>query len=50
MDLFKLVTITLPRYVDAQSRNAALKLVQSLVRRDELRGKPEGEPEATKMG
>jgi len=50
MDLFKLVIITLPRYVDAESRNAVLNLAEALVRRDELRGKPEGEPDATKLG
>lgn len=50
MDLFKLVIITLPRYVDNLSRDAVLNLAKSLIRRDELRGKPEGEPEATKMG
>lgn len=50
MDLFKLVIITLPRYVDAESRDAVLNLAEALVRRDELRGKLEGEPDVTKLG
>ncbi|PVF97788.1 hypothetical protein CPB86DRAFT_706324 [Serendipita vermifera] len=50
MDLFKLVIMTLPRYVDAPSREAVLQLAVDLVRRDELRGKPEGEPDSNKMG
>lgn len=50
MDLFKLVIITLPRYVDAPSRDVVLNLAEALVRRDELRGKPEGEPDERKLG
>jgi hypothetical protein len=47
MDLFKLVIVTLPRYVDAESRDAVLNLAEALVRRDEL---PEGEPDARRLG
>ena len=50
MDLFKLVILTLPRYVDAPSRDAVVHLSEALVRRDELRGKEDGEPDANKMG
>lgn len=50
MDLFKLVILTLPRYVDAPSRDAVLHLSEALVRRDELRGKEGGELDANKMG
>ena len=50
MDMFKLVIITLPRYIDAPSRLVALKMAETMVRRDELRGKPDGESDASKMG
>ncbi|CCA74202.1 hypothetical protein PIIN_08155 [Serendipita indica DSM 11827] len=50
MDMFKLVIVTLPRYIDAPSRLAALKMAETMVRRDELRGKPEGEADVSKMG
>lgn len=50
MDVFKLVVLTLPRYVDAPSREAVGHLAEALVRRDELRGKEDGESEASKMG
>lgn len=50
MDIFKLITLTLPRYSDGPSRDAILDLAVAFVRRDELRGKPEGEPDASKMG
>jgi hypothetical protein len=50
MDVFKLEIMTLVRYVDRPSRNAVLHLAKMMVRRDELRGRPEGEPNVTKMG
>lgn len=50
MDVFKLAIMTLVRYVDRPSRSAVLHLAKMMVRRDELRGRPEGEPNVTKMG
>lgn len=44
MDIFKLLTSTYPRYVDAESREAVESVGVALVRRDELRGTPQGEP------
>lgn len=50
MDIFKLLTLTYPRYVDAQSREAVEAVGVALVRRDQQRGTPHGEPDETKFG
>ncbi|KAI0757516.1 ARM repeat-containing protein [Daedaleopsis nitida] len=50
MDIFKLLTSTYPRYVDAESREAVESVGVVLVRRDEQRGTPQGEPDETKLG
>ena len=50
MDVFKLLTSTYPRYVDAQSREAVESVGMALVRRDELRGTSQGEQDESKFG
>lgn len=50
MDVFKLMTQTYPRYIDNPSREAVEAVGIALVRRDELRGTPEGEPNESKLG
>ncbi|KAI0628364.1 ARM repeat-containing protein [Trametes polyzona] len=50
MDIFKLLTSTYPRYVDSESREAVEEVGVALVRRDELRGTPQGEPNESKFG
>lgn len=50
MDVFKLLTSTYPRYVDAESREAVEAVGVAMVRRDELRGTPQGEPNENKFG
>ena len=50
MDVFKLLTSTYPRYVDAESREAVEAVGMALVRRDELRGTPQGEQDESKFG
>ena len=50
LDIFKLLTQTYSRYVDAPSRDAVEAVGTELVRRDELRGSPEGEPDESKLG
>ncbi|KAI0366693.1 ARM repeat-containing protein [Pilatotrama ljubarskyi] len=50
MDIFKLLTSTYPRYVDSESREAVEEVGITLVRRDELRGTPQGEPDESKFG
>ncbi|KAI0827665.1 ARM repeat-containing protein [Trametes gibbosa] len=50
MDIFKLLTSTYPRYIDSESRVAVEEVGIALVRRDELRGTPQGEPNETKFG
>ncbi len=50
LDIFKLLTQTYSRYVDAVSRDAVESVGTELVRRDELRGTPEGEPDESKLG
>lgn len=48
--MFKLLTQTYSRYVDTASREAVEAVGIELVRRDELRGTPEGEPHENKLG
>lgn len=50
LEVFKLLTLTYSRYVDAPSREAVEAVGVELVRRDELRGTSEGEPEAKRLG
>ncbi|KAH9925947.1 ARM repeat-containing protein [Epithele typhae] len=50
MDIFKLLTSTYPRYIDSESRETVESVGMAMVRRDELRGRPEGEPEESKFG
>ena len=50
MDVFKLLTSTYPRYVDSESREAVETVGMALVKRDELRGTPRGEPNESKFG
>lgn len=50
LDIFQLLTLTYSRYVDAPSREAVEAVGVELVRRDELRGTPEGEPDDERMG
>lgn len=50
LDIFKLLTQTYSRYVDASSREIVEEVGVELVRRDELRGTPGGEPDESKLG
>ncbi|CDO72622.1 hypothetical protein BN946_scf184985.g41 [Trametes cinnabarina] len=50
MDIFKLLTMTYPRYVDSDSREAVEEVGIALVRRDELRDTPQGEQDESKLG
>ncbi|GLB43526.1 putative ARM repeat-containing protein [Lyophyllum shimeji] len=50
MDIFKLLTYTYPRYVDAASRDAVEMVFIELIRRDEMRGVPDGIPGEVKLG
>lgn len=50
MDVFKLLTSTYSRYVDSESRAAVEEVGTALVRRDELRGTPQGEADESKFG
>ncbi|KAI9068620.1 ARM repeat-containing protein [Trametes sanguinea] len=50
MDIFGLLTMTYPRYVDSDSREAVEEVGVALVRRDELRGTSQGEAEESKLG
>lgn len=43
MDVFRLLTLTYPRYTDSGSRDAVEAVGIELVRRDEARGQIEGE-------
>ncbi|KDQ20094.1 hypothetical protein BOTBODRAFT_101949 [Botryobasidium botryosum FD-172 SS1] len=36
LDLFRLLTTTYPRYIDSESRNAVIEVLEALVKRDEL--------------
>lgn len=48
--MFKLLTLTYPRYNDSGSREAVQDVGMEMVRRDELRGTPEGTQDENKMG
>lgn len=50
MDVFKLMTITYPRFDDVKSREAMEEVGMELVRRDEVRGTDAGPPDETKLG
>ena len=50
MDIFRLLTLTYPRYADAQSREAVEEVGLELIRRDERRGIPGGDPNVSKLG
>lgn len=50
MDIFRLLTLTYPRYSDPPSREAVEAIGMELVRRDEIRGTPEGPADETKLG
>ncbi|RDB20660.1 eIF-2-alpha kinase activator gcn1 [Hypsizygus marmoreus] len=50
MDIFRLLTLTYPRYSDAPSRDAVEAVGMELVRRDESRGSSEGAGSELKLG
>ncbi|KAJ8518630.1 hypothetical protein ONZ45_g4322 [Pleurotus djamor] len=50
LDIFKLLTETYPRYSDSTSRDAVEEVGMELVRRDEVRGTPQGPEDEEKMG
>jgi hypothetical protein len=43
LDIFKLLTLTYPRYTDSGSRNVVEAVGVELVHRDEVRGRTEGD-------
>ena len=50
MDIFKLLTLTYPRYLDAGSRDAVEAVGMELIRRDQARGLSGGVPVEAKFG
>ncbi|KAG5638050.1 hypothetical protein H0H81_002084 [Sphagnurus paluster] len=50
MDIFRLLTLTYPRYSDAMSRDAVEAVGMELIRRDEMRGLPDGPTDEVKLG
>ncbi|KAG6915850.1 hypothetical protein DXG01_009609 [Tephrocybe rancida] len=50
MDIFRLLTLTYPRYPDNASRDAVEAVGMELIRRDELRGLPDGTSDEVKLG
>ncbi|KAF8911690.1 armadillo-type protein [Gymnopilus junonius] len=50
LDIFKLLTLTYPRYEDSSSRDAVEAVGMELVRRDELRGTEEGAKDEVRLG
>lgn len=50
LDVFNLLTHTYPRYVDTLSREAVEAVGMELVRRDELRGTPQGAVDENQLG
>jgi hypothetical protein len=50
IDVFKLLILTYPRYIDSASRAAVVGVLKTMVQRDEERGRISGEPHIVKMG
>ena len=50
LDLFKLLTLTYPRYTDSSSRDAVEAVGMELVRRDEVRGTENGPQDEVRLG
>ena len=50
IDIFKLLILTYPRYIDSASRDAVVGVLKAIIQRDEQRGKSSGELNAIKMG
>jgi len=50
LDIFKLLTVTYPRYSDSRSRDAVEAAGMELVRRDELRGTKGGAQDEVRLG
>lgn len=50
MDIFKLLTLTYPKYADSLSRDAVEAVGMELVRRDEVRETENGPIDEMKMG
>jgi len=50
LDIYKLLTLTYPRYMDSGSRDAVKAVGFELVRRDELQGTEAGEQNEVKFG
>ncbi|KAJ3745026.1 armadillo-type protein [Lentinula detonsa] len=50
MDIFRLLTLTYPRYSDGPSREAVETVGMVLVRKDEIRGTENGPPDEQKIG
>ena len=50
MDVFKLLTLTYPKYSDSASQDAVEAIGMELVRRDELRGAPGGAQDEVRCG
>jgi len=50
MDVFKLLTLTYPRYDDSRSREVIEEVGMELIRRDEIRGTDSGPTGETKLG
>jgi hypothetical protein len=50
LDIFKLLTLTIPRYTDSASRDAVEAVGMELVRNDEIRGTEPGSTDEFKLG
>ena len=50
IDVFKLLILTYPRYIDSASRTAVVGVLKTMVQRDEERGRISGELNIVKMG
>ena len=50
IDIFKLLILTYPRYIDSASRAAVVGVLKTMVQRDEERGGSSGEPNTVKIG
>ena len=50
VDIFKLLILTYPRYIDSASRDAVVRVLKTMIQRDEERGTSSGELKAVNIG
>ena len=50
IEIFKVLILTYPRYIDSMSRDAVVGVLKAMIQRDEERGDSSGDLKAVKIG